>query len=244
MGKHVFAFYHQNLSEKNLQPGSQFQAKDAVLWNRLTKVVRIKPDEQFILFDEKTNTTIKASKTIVTNQRIVSGLVEAVQPNKPILPVIDFYLPVLKREAFESALYTAAATGIQSIIPVKMAKCHKLKLEEKSLDRLNKIIIAACEQAKNFAVPKLLPPITFEQMISQAKDGIYFDAEGESSSKLATLEQETIPVTVGPEGGFSEQEKESLQQNGFKPYKLTKTILRSREAICIGLGLIRSLTNK
>ena len=33
----------------------------------------------------------------------------------------------------------------------------------------------------------------------------------------------------------------AIKNSGFKSYRLTPTILRSREAICVGLGIVRSL---
>ena len=49
-----------------------------------------------------------------------------------------------------------------------------------------------------------------------------------------------ISVTLGPEGGFSSEEEDLLHQANFTPYRLTPTILRSREAVCLGLGAVRA----
>ena len=118
--KHIFACYKENLSDlvKDLNPNKIFTLKDATIYNRLSKVIRIKPDDSFILFDEAIHITIKADESTLAKNRVISGTITAKENNKPHKRPITFYLPILKKEALESAIYSAAAIGVQHIIPV------------------------------------------------------------------------------------------------------------------------------
>ena len=76
MEKHIFAFYKENLEDllSHLKTNEEFCLKDSDIWNRLVKIVRIKPQlndsacgESFILFDEKINVTLQATEKIIQN---------------------------------------------------------------------------------------------------------------------------------------------------------------------------------
>jgi len=45
----------------------------------------------------------------------------------------------------------------------------------------------------------------------------------------------------GPEGGLTKQEEDLLKENDFEFYVLTPTVLRSVEAVAVGLGSVRSI---
>jgi RNA methyltransferase, RsmE family len=176
--------------------------------------------------------------TTNTDKRYVTGMVQSSTPNPaPAIP-ITLYLPLLKKEAFEHAIYISAELGVSTIIPIITEKCHTSHESQ----RLYKIMIAACEQAKNFWIPKLHEPCNLTNVsFPHNALKICFDDEGKPSSTLPVTTAKEICITLGPEGGFSEREKNLLEQSGFQFYKLTKTILRSQEAVCVGLGVIQSI---
>ena len=246
MSKHVFAFYKENLSEHVGPIGADFSIKDPALWNRLTKIVRIKPGDRFILFDDTHNFTIVASEDILTTKRLVSGTIESIEKNKAITPELTLYLPILKKDAFEYVIYVAAQMGVSRIVPIVTQKSEQ---KEYDLDRVSSIMIAACEQSKNFVQPTIeltqkLQEIEFDESLK-----ILFDEHGDTfvtfdtRSKLRTQDEriQNIALTIGPEGGFTKDEKKSLHKAGFISFRLTPTILRSREAAALGIGIVRSI---
>lgn len=251
MNKHVFAFYKHNLSKeiKHFHTGEIFSYKDAKLWSRLVKIVRIKPQDLFILFDHEENVTLQATEEMIESKRIISGIVQKKEINKPILPTITLLLPILKKDAFEYAIYVATQIGVQTIVPVIT---HKSQTALPAIfDRLQKLMIAACEQSKNFIAPYLEKPVVLTKALETCEKievKIWFDEHGsptkelseELFKKIKKTDTNKITVIIGPEGGFSQDEEKLIHQANFTPYKLTPTILRSREAICVGLGIVRS----
>lgn len=192
--------------------------------------------------------TCTVKEEMLTSKRLIVAQVKEVKKNTPLAPALTLYLPILKKEALEYAIYVAAQMGATTIIPIITEKSQR-KIPDHT--RLEKIMIAACEQAKNFALPELKEPLT----LSAALEGptlhegtkgstikIYFDDEGSPLGELLKENKtKTLAVTLGPEGGFTKQETDLLQQASFTSYKLTPTILRSREAVTAGLGALRSL---
>lgn len=239
MSKHIFSLYYHALH--NVISEKEFAFKDPELWTRLIKVLRLRPNEEFILFNKTHNALLRTSSDILLNKRIVCGTVEKVESNKPTTSTITLYLPILKKEAFEDALYVAAEVGVQAIVPVITEKSQS-DIGEKEKARLEKIIIAACEQAKNFFIPELLSPILLSSIIFDGTKIGFCEDGAPVETLIPSLKTSPLAVILGPEAGFTDNEKTILLQNGFCFYKLTPTILRSRDAVTIGLGLIRSFT--
>jgi 16S rRNA (uracil1498-N3)-methyltransferase len=58
---------------------------------------------------------------------------------------------------------------------------------------------------------------------------------------LIEQKPKSILVVFGPEGGLTDHEQQRLEEQGFIGYRLTPSVLRSTEAITVGLGILRSL---
>ena len=102
-------------------------------------------------------------------------------------------------------------------------------------------MITACEQSKNFVIPQVSNVLPFKDALlnSSAPQKIYFEPHGDIVGNIRG--NSASDIIIGPEGGFTEEEESLIKSTGFKPYRLTKTILRSKEAITVGLGIMRSL---
>jgi 16S rRNA (uracil1498-N3)-methyltransferase len=139
--------------------------------------------------------------------------------------------------------------AVTKVVPLISAKIQRSWGQDKEVERLTKIMIAACEQSKNFVVPELCSPIKIQDLsnyidANNSSIKAYFDPAGQNFlNLLQELHQEPktdIVLLFGPEGGLTPEEEEIVAAAGFKTYALTPTILRSREAVIVGLGGVRS----
>ncbi len=64
---------------------------------------------------------------------------------------------MLKREAFEQAVYSLCEMGATSIYPVRTVKTAQSWGSEKDYVRVRTSMIAAAEQAKQFVIPTVHP---------------------------------------------------------------------------------------
>jgi 16S rRNA (uracil1498-N3)-methyltransferase len=138
--------------------------------------------------------------------------------------------------------------GVTSITPLHTAKVHRNWTGDKENQRLEKIMISGCEQAKQYALTSLAPVQTLQKALSQASCQYAFVAEPTGISfkafaaHLAAQQAiQKIALFIGPEGGFTIEEREQIIAIGAKGLALTPSILRSQEAVAVMVGSIRSL---
>lgn len=108
-------------------------------------------------------------------------------------------------------------------------------------------MIAACEQSKNRYIPELLHPAPLVSVLNDChnSDLVCFHAGGtpllDWIPQLAHKKTSKTSVFIGPEGGFTSKEIDLFMHDSACTIAgLTPTILRSRDAACLGLGLIAS----
>lgn len=243
---HKFAFYTEFV-RPIVQHKSHIEIHeitDQILINRITNVLRLEKGDQIILFDSHHNilcTIIKIDK------KFISIEINEIEHNILLKPHIVWLLPILKREAFEEAIYVLTALGVQEIQPVLTQKTKKVYAEKEQ--RIKKIMIAAAEQSKQFVIPILQPIIPLEMWLlnDDAQDiaKVFFDISGshlENVIQAIKIEHiNKIFALTGPEGDLTNQEKITIASRGFTFCALTKTVLKAEHAIIVALGAFRSL---
>jgi 16S rRNA (uracil1498-N3)-methyltransferase len=245
--KHEFALYTEQL--ESVINGS-ILTLDGPIAHRIHSVLRLKPEDRLILFNSKIKATVSIQKY---EQRKVKLTVVQVQHIKAPQIKLCVFLPILKPDAFESALYSCVELGAYSVQPIITEKIYKVYMRETDVERWHKIMQAAAEQSKNFFIPVLEPVIKFDQMINYISQinkrstcSIFFDCAGEPLSQiLPTLNQFlNIIILLGPEGDLTTEEKQELKKLQVLFCALTPTVLRAPQALVVGLGAAQSWLNR
>lgn len=245
--KHQFALYASSLSQelRNWQAGDLIPIEDTELVHRITHVLRLKQFDEIILFDRIGHAVVTIQE--ITKKHVVCS-VQSYVFNKIFEPSITVVLPLLKKEALEEALYATVELGASVVQLVKTEKTQRSWGGAKEYERAQRIMIAASEQSKNFAIPELHQPKTLRDVVQDGAEDevkIFFDPEGRPLLSLMNMVHETKPSSavclVGPEGDLTESEKALVAKHGFKECKLTPTVVRSVQALNVGLGALRSI---
>jgi RsmE family RNA methyltransferase len=245
--KHEFALFVDQVSNSiaSTQIKQEFKLINPDLAHRIANILRFKQGEQFVLFDRINNYLVEL-KSIIKKE--VQILLINKQGNKILTPSITFALPLLKREDFETALYSLVELGANKIQIITTEKTQRAWGQEKEFERCQRILIAASEQSKNFAFPELLEPVKLTSFLSQMDKKtsfkVFFDVHGKPCLELINdfLKQKPqgLVLMAGPEGDLTDQEKQLVKEAGFEFCVLTPTVLRSVSAIQLGMGIFRS----
>lgn len=241
--KHVFALYAGDLAQEEIPNlGDTFSYKDEETWSRITKVLRLNSDDHVIIFNDSCNITITLTQACFVKKNHVIGTIVQSSVNKKLSPEIVLFQGITKKPALENIYYAAAQLGISRIIPIKTAKIQRAWEGQREHERLRKIMIAACEQSKQFVIPHSEDPITLSQLCAMKHDtALLFEHGGMSILEGITKNQRIISCFIGPEGGITQEERTLLEHNNFIAVRLTPTILRAQDAVIVGLGTLRSL---
>lgn len=245
--KHVFSFY----TDKKFPPveqlvnGMSYVISDSTLWHRLINVLHLQTGDEFLIFDFCTLANF--SLHAIHKKGIIEGIILDAQSIKPLKPSLHLYQGLLRREALHDVAYYAAQMGVTSFTPLLTSKSQRAWGGQKEIERLGNVMIAGCEQAKQFVIPRINEPITFEHLpkaIFKAFS-IYCEPEGkpflDALNAITRTDLQAINVAIGPEGGFSDEEQKLLQNAGFVCHALTPTILRSQDAVLVCVGGLRSV---
>lgn len=152
-----------------------------------------------------------------------------------------------KGDKFDFIIQKATELGVTKIIPLNcnrsIVKYDKDK-EKKKIDRWQKIAKEASEQSKRITIP-VIDKITD---INNLKDLDYDikllcsvnEKEINIKHHLQNIKyNDKIIIVVGPEGGFTDNEEETLIKYGFKRVSLGENILRTETAPIFIVSVIK-----
>ena len=114
-------------------------------------------------------------------------------------------------------------------------RCKRSVVREINIKRAENIITEACEQSNRITVPKIQELQSLEKFVKNfPKDGkiIFCDINSESKDLKNKLpKKKPICILVGPEGDFSEEERQLIINNkNVTSITLAKNILRAETA--------------
>jgi 16S rRNA (uracil1498-N3)-methyltransferase len=133
-------------------------------------------------------------------------------------------------ERLEWFIEKAVEIGVGKISPII---CKRSERKELKIERLEKLIISACKQSKQYQLPVLKAPISFADFIDLALPDLRCIAWCETQSvHIANYikADEQLVCMIGPEGDFTSEEIEAAKQKHFKPVTLGNSILRTETA--------------
>lgn len=155
---------------------------------------------------------------------------ETTEHKDPCNDLVFYFAPIKKTDEM---LNMVTQMGVAELRPVITARtvAHHINWE-----RMQKIIIEASEQSGRNSVPKLLSPIKFEDL--DFNDLVVADERAGHGKEISNKIESVKKVFVGPEGGFSPQEFDMMDQAGVRGLSLGKTILRAEVAAVVAIAKV------
>jgi 16S rRNA (uracil1498-N3)-methyltransferase len=155
---------------------------------------------------------------------------------------------LVKFDHFEWMIEKATELGVAEIVPVEAVRCEKglEKAARKRLDRWRRIALEASQQSRRAFLPVVAEPVAFEEMLQRDVPYRYaLDECGGAplSEKLPSerSEADRVAVLVGPEGGWTDEEREGFLQAGWVRVTMGPLILRAETAAIAALAVIQSV---
>jgi 16S rRNA (uracil1498-N3)-methyltransferase len=159
-------------------------------------------------------------------------------------PRLNLGIACLKDDALEEVVFHVAQTETDSIIFLRTDYSQEPKNSDlkKTVRRAELKSLVSLKQSKKAWMTRIEGPIEFAEWLAQYQgDLILCDIDGERHLNLDDAPARPITLLVGPEGGFSPREIETIKafRNGkVHLLNLGNTRLRARTAAVIALGKI------
>jgi 16S rRNA (uracil1498-N3)-methyltransferase len=206
----------------------------------ISKVMRIKESEVFSLFNSNGEWEAKIlniSKSLV-EFNITKQLRQKEYPKELWLA----FSPI-KSNYFNFMIQKATELGVTKFLPIIFDRTVVRKINK---ERLEKVIIEAAEQSNRINVPSIEEPKSLKKFLDDKKMDLIFTDLNSKTNKLDLKKLTNNPscIIVGPEGDFSETEREEiLSYNGVQSIKINENILRSETAVISALSIVNYAIN-
>ncbi|MDC0850962.1 RsmE family RNA methyltransferase [Candidatus Pelagibacter sp.] len=206
----------------------------------ICKVMRIKENEVFSLFNSSGEWEAKIlsiSKSIV-EFNIIKQLRQKENPKELWLA----FSPI-KSNYFNFMIQKATELGVTKFLPIIFDRTIIRKINKK---RLEKVIVEATEQSNRINIPEMEEPQSLELFLKNNDMDLIFTDLNTKNTKINLDQLTSNPtcVIIGPEGDFSEKEREQiLKFEGVQPIKINQNILRSETAVISAISIINYSVN-
>jgi len=240
-----------------------FVPKDGIAWPKaviegdqhrhLSVVVRFRVGDEIRIFDES-GARYRGRIEAVEKERTILGLLEILPGSAEPHVKVVLAQAMLKPKAMDFIIQKATELGAAGIIPVRAVRSVARvdgRWDGKAA-RWTRIAREAAKQSRRSSLPWIGRPRPVDQL---------GDASGEGEARFVLSENVGLPlktrlletletglpasalIAVGPEGGWTESELESLRARGFRPVSLCDRILRAETASLVAIALIDHLWN-
>lgn len=200
---------------------------DERLLNQWLRVLRFRPNDQLILFNDETERIYKITKVEFPHS-VHLELVTELEPKKPEKHVYLLW-SLLKKDKNDWVLQKGTELGVRNFVPILAARSEKTGF---NLERAHTIVVEAVEQSGRADIPDIREPITTETAIKEYADTPLFICEqGEQAVDLHALD--TAAILIGPEGGWDESERRLFTENNIQHINIAPFTLRAETAAII-----------
>ena len=206
----------------------------------LTKVMRVKENEVFSLFNkdgEWEAKILEISKSIVKFRTV-----KQLRQKENIKELWLAFSPI-KSNYQNFMIQKATELGVTKFLPIIFDRTVVRKINK---ERLEKIVIEASEQSNRINVPTIEVIQNLNVFLKKNSMDLIFTDLNSNINKVDKLKFTNKPVCIiiGPEGDFSETEREKiLSFKGVQPIKINENILRSETAVISAISIVNYVIN-
>jgi len=210
----------------------------------IKNVMRLKPGENLSIFNSygEWNSKIESYQKGKTHIKVLDKVRDRDNEKK-----IWLAFAPLKQNPLNFMIQKATELGIQKFIPLA---CERSIVKNINAERIKKIIIESSEQSNRLSIPeikKIEPLKNFLKIFPKNGFIIFCDINTHEKNLKEILTKKIegpICILVGPEGDFSETERQLIiNLNQAYPLSLASNILRAETAAIAAITIVNFQLN-
>ncbi|AMS44067.1 16S rRNA (uracil(1498)-N(3))-methyltransferase [Aminobacter aminovorans] len=224
----------------DLASGAAFDA-DPQQSHYLAHVLRLGEGAEVLLFNGRDGEW--SARIAGKTKKAVRLEVLEIQRPQPVHPDLVYCFAPLKVGRLDYLVQKAVEMGAGTMVPV-ITQHTQMK---PGIDRLRANAVEAAEQCGILAIPEVREAVKLEQLLAgwdKERRLIFCDEDASTNNPMATLrsiQERKLALLVGPEGGFSDDERRMLRALPFvTAIPLGPRILRADTAAVAALAVIQA----
>lgn len=211
---------------------------DARQANYLANVLRLGEGAELLVFEGVSGEWL-ARIADAGKKRMTLAVVRRTREPEIIPDVWLAFAPV-KRTQTDWLVEKATELGAARLIPVMT---QRTVAERVKLERLESIVIEAAEQCGRTRLPEIAAPLPLKRFLDELDPArhLYFADETGGDPAAAALRDGPAVILVGPEGGFTGEERALVRGTGASAISLGPRILRAETAALAALAAFMAM---
>lgn len=212
----------------------------------LVRVLRVEVGQVFEISD---NQSVYLAEVTAARKSSVEFLVTDRLPDPDPSVQITLLPALIKFDSFEWMVEKATELGVAAIQPFEATRSERglLLASQKRLARWQRIALEASEQSRRAHLPRIAPAVRFGNTLTEeASLRLLLDESNDLQPILEVVPAERSPadhvaLLLGPEGGWTDAEREEAIDAGWLPCSLGQTVLRAETAAIAALAIIQAV---
>lgn len=200
----------------------------------LMRVLRLSKGDPLILFNGD-GRDYSAEIAEIRSKRVLVRLLDSTIPGNESPLNITLVQAICRGERMVYALQKATELGVSRIQPL-ISHRVEVRLDKarqaKRMKHWQGVVISACEQSGRAVVPEVRSPLSVNEWMSGADDSpsVVLDPSAEKKLSGLSVSGQAISILVGPEGGFTQDEVNTVCLGGLTAVSLGPRVLRTETA--------------
>ena len=211
----------------------------------IKNVMRLRPGDKISLFNS-TNGEWDA-KILNHDKENTEFKVEKLTKNKKLETDLWLAFSPIKKNPLDMMIQKTTELGVQKFIPILS---DRTIVQEINIERLKKIIIEASEQSNRISIPEIRPLESLKIFLNKFPsngDLIFCDINcknGDLKNILLKKNHGPVCILVGPEGDFSEKERQLIiEKKEIFSLSLANNLLRAETAAIAAVTIVNYQLN-
>jgi 16S rRNA (uracil1498-N3)-methyltransferase len=215
----------------------------------LVRVLRAEVGQRYEISD---NRRVFLAEIEVARKSLVSFRVIEELPQTPPAAEVKLFAALFKFDRFEWMVEKATELGVDTIQPFEAVRSERglREASRKRVARWERIALEASQQSRRARLPAVKSAVRFQDILqTELRVRLLLDEQSSATPILDVIQtgeykadsQDTIGLVLGPEGGWTAEEKAALEEAGWRACSLGSTVLRAETAAVAGLSVINSV---
>jgi 16S rRNA (uracil1498-N3)-methyltransferase len=203
--------------------------------HHLTRVMRLRVGDEVAVFDGR-GLEFNARVASADRRGVTLALVDRLAPARAPRVALTLVQSVLKNDAMDDVVRDCTMVGVECIQPVISGRCTvKASTLAKGLERWHRVAVSSAKQSGRARLPDIRHAIELSAWLNgDHHDALLLLEPSAGVGRMLTIRRlasESVPssatVVVGPEGGWTDEERDAAIAARCRPLTLGPLTLRA-----------------